>query len=83
MAKDDEAVLFRVFVVGEVERHLHTFMFHMIGHRHHSEDDTREVDRLHVGACQFGIESRGIGNIADQSVEPRTSMLNDGEKPRA
>ena len=38
---------------------------------------------VHVGAREFGVETRRVGNIADQPVEPADVVLDDGEQPVA
>ena len=43
----------------------------------------RDIDGLRLGARQFGIEPRGIGNIGDQPVEALDIVLDDFDQPVA
>ena len=40
------------------------------------------VDRRRVLPRQFGVEARGVGNIADQAVEPADVVLDDARQAR-
>ena len=40
------------------------------------------IDRRGVLAGQFGVEARGVGDVADQAVEAADVVLDDAGEPR-
>jgi len=44
--------------------------------------DARHVHHFRLGAGEFGIQARGVGNIGNQPVQPGDILRDDGEQPR-
>ena len=55
----------------------------ILGHRDDGAQQRDQIDRLGVVARQFGVEPRGVGNVADEPVEPAHVVLHDVEQPVA
>ena len=49
-------------------------------HRHDCAQKGGDVDRARFASRQLGIEARGVGDVADQPIEPSDIMLHDGNK---
>ena len=49
-------------------------------HRDHRLGELDEIDRAGVAAREFGVEPRGVGDVADQPVEPAHVVLHDLEQ---
>ena len=43
-------------------------------------DQLAEIDRVEMGARQFGVEPRGVGDLDDQPVEPADVVADDIEQ---
>ncbi len=57
----------------------------LAGVAHHAGDGGQQlahVDRRRVLPRQFGVEARGVGDIADQPVEPADVVLDDARQAR-
>ena len=80
----DDAIRVGAGRVGDVEHDVgRVVAMDVVEQRHRGTQQLGHVDRPGVLARQLGIEARGVGDVADQPVEPLHVMLDDLHQPLA
>ncbi len=68
----------------DIERNTHSIVApYLVCHFRDGRQQLREVDRFCISPRQFGVETRCVGDVADQAIETFHIVLNHFKQTRA